>query len=203
DWDGDGDDTFTVRRGIKYYVANAIRGGDADSVVTYGRSNDTALVGDWNGDRVDSLGVRRAPAPAESAVKSVVVYAGERGHLTSELNKYRSANGQHTLTRDSSLDEIAQGQAEWMAANRQLKHNPTYRQQMGGSWFTGSEIIVRNTGGMYMTTDAILSFMHNWWRNSPVHNENMLRGTFTHVGTGYYVGDNGVPYGVHVLGGKR
>ncbi|MDD9204855.1 hypothetical protein PU560_00080, partial [Georgenia sp. 10Sc9-8] len=37
DWDGDGDDTFTVRRGVKYYIANDIRGGDADDVVSYGR----------------------------------------------------------------------------------------------------------------------------------------------------------------------
>ncbi|MDD9204918.1 hypothetical protein PU560_00395, partial [Georgenia sp. 10Sc9-8] len=38
-------------------------GGDADDVVSYGRRNDTALVGDWNGDGVDSLGVRRPSAP--------------------------------------------------------------------------------------------------------------------------------------------
>ncbi|MDD9206561.1 M15 family metallopeptidase, partial [Georgenia sp. 10Sc9-8] len=59
DFDGDRDDSFTVRRGIEYHVANQIRGGEADRVVVYGRATDGAIVGDWNGDGVDSLGVQR------------------------------------------------------------------------------------------------------------------------------------------------
>ena len=45
DWDGDGKDTFAVRRGNAYHVKNSLRGGDADVVFTYGRSGDVVLVG--------------------------------------------------------------------------------------------------------------------------------------------------------------
>ncbi|WP_299276713.1 gamma-glutamyltransferase, partial [uncultured Georgenia sp.] len=59
DWDGDGKDTITVRRGKTYYVNNAAEGGPAGSVFTYGRADDVVLVGDWDGDGVDTLAVRR------------------------------------------------------------------------------------------------------------------------------------------------
>ena len=59
DWDGNGTDTITVRRGKQYFVNNAPRGGPATSVFSYGRSEDVVLVGDWDGDGVDTLAVRR------------------------------------------------------------------------------------------------------------------------------------------------
>jgi hypothetical protein len=34
-------------------------GGNADIELTYGRAGDTVLVGDWDGDGSDTLGVRR------------------------------------------------------------------------------------------------------------------------------------------------
>src|SRR5690606_10780307 len=59
DWDGDGRDSITVRRGKVFYVNNAPRGGEADSVFAYGREGDVVLVGDWDGDGTDTLAVRR------------------------------------------------------------------------------------------------------------------------------------------------
>src|SRR5690606_33319095 len=59
DWDGDGKDTITVRRGNRYFVNNAAKGGPADRVFTYGKADDVVLVGDWDGDGVDTLAVRR------------------------------------------------------------------------------------------------------------------------------------------------
>ncbi len=59
DWDGNGTDTITLRRGNRFYVSNSQRGGDASRVFTYGRPGDTILVGDWNGNGVDTLAVRR------------------------------------------------------------------------------------------------------------------------------------------------
>ncbi|HLV05646.1 MAG TPA: nuclease, partial [Actinomycetaceae bacterium] len=61
DWDGDGRDTFAVRRGAQYFVKNSLRGGDADVVMTYGRADDEVYVGDWDGDGKDTIGVRRTP----------------------------------------------------------------------------------------------------------------------------------------------
>src|SRR5690625_476256 len=59
DWDGNGTDSITVRRGKTYFVNNHPRGGPAESVFMYGRADDVVLVGDWDGDGVDTLAVRR------------------------------------------------------------------------------------------------------------------------------------------------
>ncbi|MGJ9556362.1 ExeM/NucH family extracellular endonuclease [Actinotignum sp. GS-2025b] len=59
DWDGDGVDTFAVRRGNVFYVKNSLASGEADSVFSYGRAGDEVLVGDWDGDGVDTFAVRR------------------------------------------------------------------------------------------------------------------------------------------------
>src|SRR5690606_11028225 len=65
----DGRDTFAVRRGNAYHIANAIRGGAADRVAHYGKANDTVFVGDWNRDGRDTIGLRRVatPRPAQPA----------------------------------------------------------------------------------------------------------------------------------------
>ena len=59
DWDGDGTDTLTVRRGNRYFVGNDLTDGPADVVLDYGRAGDEVLVGDWDGDAVDTFAVRR------------------------------------------------------------------------------------------------------------------------------------------------
>lgn len=45
--------------GNLYFLSNALTGGDADSVIAFGRPEETSLVGDWDGDGVDTLAVRR------------------------------------------------------------------------------------------------------------------------------------------------
>ncbi len=67
DWDGDGTDSITVRRGNVFYVNNEPRGGEAEHVFVYGHPDDTVLVGDWDGDGIDTLAVRRG---AEYHVKN-------------------------------------------------------------------------------------------------------------------------------------
>ncbi|MGO1667038.1 choice-of-anchor I family protein [Flaviflexus sp.] len=59
DWDGDGEDTFAVRRGHTFYVNDTLRGGEADDEFKYGRDSDKVLVGDWNNDGKDTFAVRR------------------------------------------------------------------------------------------------------------------------------------------------
>lgn len=41
-------------------MKNSTTTGVADSVIAYGNPNDTVLVGDWNGDSVDTFAVRRS-----------------------------------------------------------------------------------------------------------------------------------------------
>ena len=52
-------DLLVIRRGSTYYIRRTLSGGAADEVIAYGRADDTVLVGDWDGDGVDTLAVRR------------------------------------------------------------------------------------------------------------------------------------------------
>ncbi|MCW1069439.1 hypothetical protein OJ604_11590, partial [Streptococcus anginosus] len=55
DWDGDGVDTFAVRRGNVFYVKNSLASGAADTSFSYGRAGDATLAGDFDGDGRDTL----------------------------------------------------------------------------------------------------------------------------------------------------
>ena len=62
DWDGDGVDTFAVRRGNEFLVSNDFSGGEADVRFWYGRADDEVFVGDWDGDGKDTIAIRRGNA---------------------------------------------------------------------------------------------------------------------------------------------
>jgi len=48
-----------VRRGDRYFIRNSNSGGPADLDFHFGRPDDTPVVGDFNGDGVQTVGVRR------------------------------------------------------------------------------------------------------------------------------------------------
>ena len=48
-----------MRRGNTFYVKNTIASGVADEAFSYGKTSDTVLVGDWDGDGKDTFMVRR------------------------------------------------------------------------------------------------------------------------------------------------
>ncbi|MCD8365699.1 MAG: InlB B-repeat-containing protein, partial [Clostridiales bacterium] len=50
-------DTLVVRRGNTYYFSYSLKSGSADKVISYGKSTDEVLVGDWDGDGKDTLAV--------------------------------------------------------------------------------------------------------------------------------------------------
>ncbi|MCC8028973.1 MAG: Ig-like domain-containing protein, partial [Lachnospiraceae bacterium] len=52
-------DTLMIRRGNKFYVNYTLKGGNADFSITAGEETDQVLVGDWDGDGVDSICLRR------------------------------------------------------------------------------------------------------------------------------------------------
>jgi hypothetical protein len=62
DWNGDGIDTFAVRRGQTVILTNDPAGGAGQLAFNYGSPGDVPLVGDWDGDGRDSIGVRRGNA---------------------------------------------------------------------------------------------------------------------------------------------
>ncbi|MCD7922601.1 MAG: hypothetical protein LUG27_09290 [Clostridiales bacterium] len=61
DWDGDGVETFCVRRGNTYYFSNdtTFTSTTEDVKLDYGRTTDEVIVGDWDNDGKDTLCVRR------------------------------------------------------------------------------------------------------------------------------------------------
>ncbi|MCD8133992.1 MAG: hypothetical protein LUE19_09110, partial [Clostridiales bacterium] len=61
DWDGDGVETFCVRRGNTYYFSNdtTFTSTTEDVKLDYGRDTDEVIVGDWDNDGCDTLCVRR------------------------------------------------------------------------------------------------------------------------------------------------
>ncbi|WP_182049561.1 Ig-like domain-containing protein [Changpingibacter yushuensis] len=65
DFDGDGRDDIAVRNPgsatfhVKFNHDGKLTGGQSDTTVTYGRSSDVPVAGDWDGDGTDTIGVKR------------------------------------------------------------------------------------------------------------------------------------------------
>ncbi|MDY5138434.1 ExeM/NucH family extracellular endonuclease [Actinotignum timonense] len=87
DWDGDGVDTFAVRRGNVFYVKNSLASGAADTVFSYGRVGDATLAGDFDGDGRDTFSIRRGNTihVNNSLVSGNADYALPYGRVSDEL----------------------------------------------------------------------------------------------------------------------
>ena len=59
DWNGDGKDSLTLRRGNMFYTKYSLTGGNADCAFSYGKNEDLVLPGDWDVDGKDTFAVRR------------------------------------------------------------------------------------------------------------------------------------------------
>src|SRR5690625_7272099 len=81
---------------ISYHVNNSLRGGDADTVVTFGKVGEAVRVGDWGGNGSDTLGIRR---PVDAA------NAGRRPPRVPTPEARGYAAGGHLTTR--RLDAVA------------------------------------------------------------------------------------------------
>ena len=81
DWDGDGVDTVSIRRGNEVHVNNRVFPATS-RVFTWGGAADQVLVGDWDGDGRDGLAIRRGNVlhlknrMDGSPTERVEVYAG-------------------------------------------------------------------------------------------------------------------------------
>ena len=90
DWNGDGVDTFGVRRGATVILTNNPAGGAGQITFTFGFPSDQVVVGDWDGDGVDSIGIRR----------------GDTFHLRNALS---SGPGQVTFALGAASDRVVVG----------------------------------------------------------------------------------------------
>jgi hypothetical protein len=93
DWDGDGCDTLSIYRPSeqRFYIVNALGASDgglgaADFSFVFGNPGDKPVVGDWNGDGVDEVGLHRESTgffywrnTLDTGIASGQIYFGDPG----------------------------------------------------------------------------------------------------------------------------
>lgn len=110
--------------------------------------------------------------------------AAAENELAVLTSNARAAAGLPGFVSASDLAAVAAGQAARMAARRAIYHNPDL-----GTDVTGWQVVGENVGA---GTDA--DQVHEAFMNSPTHRDNILSSTFTEVGFGTAVGDDGRLY---------
>ena len=96
-----------------------------------------------------------------------------------QLNAYRAAKGLTPVRLDSSLDAMAQHQADVMAAKGQLSHTVggEFMQRLASDHIDAGEAGENLGAGYYSLEEAMAG-----WKGSAEHNANMLRPGFTRIG---------------------
>lgn len=122
--------------------------------------------------------------------------SSEQAQLILDLvNTERAKAGAGALQLDSRLNEVATVKAKDMATNDYFSHDsPTYgtpfemMHNFGIEYRAAAENIA---AGQKSAAEVMDSWMH-----SSGHKANILNKEYTHLGVGYYVNENGVPYWV-------
>lgn len=145
------------------------------------------------------------PNTAYAGSKKISSYSQQlsAGDVISAINGYRQANGLASLSPNSLLSSLAQGQSDYQASIGTVTHTgpggttPQERASAagygGGNFFYLSEIIY---GGYQQTVQNALS----WWQNSSLHNSIMLSSNYSEIGAGVAASGDQV-YFTAVLGG--
>jgi uncharacterized protein YkwD len=121
------------------------------------------------------------PATSAAAAPADDIYA--------LVNQARAANGQGSLARNGSLDQVAAAWANQLAASGVLAHNPSYSTQIPAGWSRAGENVARGQ------VDG--AQMHSEWMASPGHRANIL-GDYTDVGVAFLAA-GGTTWGVQVF----
>jgi hypothetical protein len=121
-------------------------------------------------------------------------YDAEAEKFFGIINAYRATNNHAALTEDALLQNAANWMSEDMASNCVPKRSCTHTDSLGRTVYErlrafgypagstndtlrGGEIIAWSISGHSTAEDAF-----GWWKNSSVHNENMLRDSYVAVG---------------------
>jgi len=116
--------------------------------------------------------------------------AAEADTVYSLLNEARATNGQTSLARNASLDQVAAAWAAQLSTAGVLSHNPNYPTQIPAGWSEAGENVAR---GQWSASE-----MHTDWMNSPGHRANIL-GNYTDVGVAWLTDASGMTWGVQVF----
>lgn len=131
------------------------------------------------------------------AVTSVVLGApgaravggGPDAALAHDTNSARAAAGLPGFAYASDLASVAQGQAQRMAADLHIFHNPNL----------GSEVEGWQMAGENVGVGADAQAVHDAFMASPRHRDNILSSSFTEFGIGTTVGSDGRLYVAEVF----
>ena len=113
-------------------------------------------------------------------------------------NKERQAAGLSELTLSPELSRVAQAKAEDMARNGYFSHtSPTYGSpfDMMTSYGITYHASAENIAKGYKTPESVVA----GWMNSSGHRANILNSTYTQLGVGYAVDQNGTVYWVQMF----
>lgn len=132
--------------------------------------------------------------PRGATAKQLTAYASPAtpGQVIAAINAYRSANGLYSYTQNSTLALIAQGQADYQASIGTVTHEgpggtrPRDRAIAAG-YGGGATVFVSEI--IYGGGDGSVETAITWWKNSPLHNDQMLASTYIEIGAG--VASNG------------
>lgn len=119
------------------------------------------------------------------------------------VNNHRQSNGVQALTIDSALDNSAYLKSKHMIDNNYFDHN--YNGQSFSKLvysLSGQTIYGENIAQNYLTSNSytkssaedLAQRLFTSWKNSPGHNENMLRERFKSFGFGFETASNGYVY---------
>lgn len=116
---------------------------------------------------------------------------GSPNEVIGLINGYRASNGLPAYAQDGILMQIAQGQADYLAATQgatggdihtgpggSRPRDRAYTAGYGG----GTQIFISEIAkyGMGETSQSALA----WWQQSPNHNPTLLASTYVHIGCG-------------------
>ena len=95
------------------------------------------------------------------------------------INAHRGANGVGPLSLQGQLGAASKQHSQAMASQNSMYHNADLVKYLSRFGYNGS-LFAENIAAGYGTAQQVFTA----WKNSPVHNLNMLNGAFTEIGIG-------------------
>lgn len=134
--------------------------------------------------------------PAPTADKPDGVHTAMELEVFRLLNEERQSKGLHPLTLNAAAHAAAEVRAE------EASRNWSHTRPNGQSCFT----VLAEFGITYWTAGENLAMgyrtgaaLHDGWKNSPGHYENMMRPNFTSVAIAVFYNEKGVPYAAELF----
>lgn len=115
--------------------------------------------------------------------------------IVSSMNTDRLRAGKASLTRSAALNKVARAWSKKMATSKTFQHNPKLSTQVRAGWQRLGENVAWNGAA----SDTAATALYYQWMDSDGHRANILNSTYTHVGVGVYVDEDGRHWGTQVF----